>query len=311
MKACLTGNTSKGVEILADLFIETRDPTYLFNQGRCFEQNRRYEDAIARFREYLLRDRKLGAEEKVDAERHIAACQFYLGKIETGQPALASQSTPAAQNPGTVAAGVCERGTCLEAPAAAFIPPSPAAQEANALGAFRHGLFGVGSMLGFHGWGHIQPGSSGAGADVSENFWPGLHLSGYKALGSHLLLGGYFLYAAGEVEMNGATKNQSEIGFGLSFKLGGSVWERTWLGVSGDLGALFHMNPGDDTLKGISLFPRFELGQILLSQDRFQLGVYVALGPLLIPYTDGRVGQLNANFWMISMQGIAGLALGY
>src|ERR1035437_1796518 len=52
-KACLTGDYAKGVAILSDLFIEYRDATFLFNQGRCFEQNRRYEDAIARFEEYL------------------------------------------------------------------------------------------------------------------------------------------------------------------------------------------------------------------------------------------------------------------
>ena len=35
-KACLTGDAAKGVEILADLFIDTDDATYIFNQGRCF-----------------------------------------------------------------------------------------------------------------------------------------------------------------------------------------------------------------------------------------------------------------------------------
>jgi hypothetical protein len=35
-KACLSGDYAKGVEILSDLFIDTKDPVYLFNQGRCF-----------------------------------------------------------------------------------------------------------------------------------------------------------------------------------------------------------------------------------------------------------------------------------
>ena len=47
MKACLSGDYQKGVSILADLFVETGDATYLWNQGRCYEQNHRYEDAIA------------------------------------------------------------------------------------------------------------------------------------------------------------------------------------------------------------------------------------------------------------------------
>jgi hypothetical protein len=48
-KACLSGNFAQGVEILSDLFIDTRDPTYIFNQGRCFEQNNRYDEALGRF----------------------------------------------------------------------------------------------------------------------------------------------------------------------------------------------------------------------------------------------------------------------
>jgi hypothetical protein len=77
-KACLTGEPVAGVGILADLFIDTHDTTYLFNQGRCFEQNRRYEDAIGRFREYLMKAKDLGQDEKADTEKHIAACESYL-----------------------------------------------------------------------------------------------------------------------------------------------------------------------------------------------------------------------------------------
>ena len=52
-KACITGDFRKGVDILADLFIETRDYTYVFNQGRCFQQHHRWEEALDRFDEYL------------------------------------------------------------------------------------------------------------------------------------------------------------------------------------------------------------------------------------------------------------------
>ena len=99
-KACLTGDAIKGVEILVDLFIETGDLTYIYNQGRCFEQNRRYEDAIGHFREYLVKGKKLSAEERSDAEKHIAICQSYLGKVETTQPvpAPATQPVPATRS---------------------------------------------------------------------------------------------------------------------------------------------------------------------------------------------------------------------
>jgi hypothetical protein len=35
-KACLRGNTDKGVEILTDLYLATKDANLIFNQGRCY-----------------------------------------------------------------------------------------------------------------------------------------------------------------------------------------------------------------------------------------------------------------------------------
>jgi hypothetical protein len=90
-KACLTGDFAKGVSILSDLFIDTHDPTYVFNQGRCFEQNRRYDDAVARFEEYLrIPNANLSADDRTTAEKHIADCKEKL------PPELRGQSTPTA-----------------------------------------------------------------------------------------------------------------------------------------------------------------------------------------------------------------------
>jgi hypothetical protein len=79
-KACLIGDYAKGVAILVDLFVETRDPVYIFNQGRCFEQNRRYEDAVGRFEEYLRAGETLSLKEddKAAAKKHIADCRSRL-----------------------------------------------------------------------------------------------------------------------------------------------------------------------------------------------------------------------------------------
>ena len=56
----------------ANLYLETSDPVLLFNQGCCFEQSSRYEEAIARFREYLCKATDASAADKADAEKHIA-----------------------------------------------------------------------------------------------------------------------------------------------------------------------------------------------------------------------------------------------
>lgn len=49
-KACLVGDVEKGVSILADLYVDTNDPAYIWNQGRCFEQNGKHDQAVLRFK---------------------------------------------------------------------------------------------------------------------------------------------------------------------------------------------------------------------------------------------------------------------
>jgi TolA-binding protein len=102
-KACLTGDPVAGVAILTDLYLDTNDPTHLFNQGRCFEQNRRYDDAIGRFREYLEKAKNLSPEEKADTQRHIANCDSYLREkpVEAATPAapkVAVEKAPAVES---------------------------------------------------------------------------------------------------------------------------------------------------------------------------------------------------------------------
>jgi hypothetical protein len=91
-KACLNGEPVKGVAILTDLYIDTNDSTYIFNQGRCFEQNNRYEDAVGRFREYLRKAGDRSEADKAEAKKHIDDCQALLGK-NGGEPRPAVEAT--------------------------------------------------------------------------------------------------------------------------------------------------------------------------------------------------------------------------
>jgi hypothetical protein len=98
-KACLTGDPAKGVAILSDLFLDTKDATYIFNQGRCFEQNRKYEDAIARFEEYLRATKAgLSREDREAAEKHIATCRETLAQ-ERGSPSATTAPQPSTPPP--------------------------------------------------------------------------------------------------------------------------------------------------------------------------------------------------------------------
>jgi hypothetical protein len=81
-KACATGDFRKGAEILAGLYVDTDDPTYIYNQGRCYEQNHQWTSAIDRFREYLRNSKGLSATDKAEVEKHIADCESFLDKQE-------------------------------------------------------------------------------------------------------------------------------------------------------------------------------------------------------------------------------------
>ena len=91
-KACSVGDFQKGVDILSDLFVETSSPTYVYNQGRCYQQNNRWEQAIGRFREYLRIAKDLTDSDNAAAGQQIADCQTSLGKAAqlAPQPAVAA-----------------------------------------------------------------------------------------------------------------------------------------------------------------------------------------------------------------------------
>lgn len=118
-KACLSGDYAKGVEILSDLFIDTKDPNYIFNQARCFEQNSRCEEAVSRFREFLRKAPNISADDKADTEKHIADCQALLGTKESTAPkAEAAPPAPAPAAP-----------IVAPSPPPAVMPPAATAPE--------------------------------------------------------------------------------------------------------------------------------------------------------------------------------------
>ena len=94
-KACLARHTDRGIELLAELYAETNDPTYIYNQARCFQQGGKSQEALNSFREYLRKARDLPADEK-------AQVQGYITELEA-QTRQASPATPpdlAAHPPG-------------------------------------------------------------------------------------------------------------------------------------------------------------------------------------------------------------------
>lgn len=112
-QACYSGKFQEGADLLAELFAETRDPNYIYNQARCFERNGKNIEALLSFREYLRIAGPLPDADKADLDRHIAELQATVAAQKrdepppppppaepTPQPAakveLASSETPAA-----------------------------------------------------------------------------------------------------------------------------------------------------------------------------------------------------------------------
>lgn len=128
-KACLGGDYTKGVNILADLFVDTKDPTYIFNQGRCFEQNHRYEDAISRFEEYLrVPDANLNAADRAAAEKHIADCKDRLPPDQS-RSSQASLPQPFVPPPSVASA---ESRSTAESPTPMVVQPDTHTASAGA-----------------------------------------------------------------------------------------------------------------------------------------------------------------------------------
>lgn len=121
--ACLSGDYAKGVAILSELYVDTKDRTYLFNQGRCFEQNGRYADAILRFREYLRKIRDAGAAPDADAERHIADCEALLAKEKNKAAGSTSQAADGASQPAAGGASQPAAPPALARPTTALPAP--------------------------------------------------------------------------------------------------------------------------------------------------------------------------------------------
>jgi hypothetical protein len=84
--ACLAGDYAKGVALLAELYVSTGEAIYLFNQGRCFQQNGKYEEAIVRFREYQRKNADAGRAPDALAEKHIADCREQLAQNKLATP---------------------------------------------------------------------------------------------------------------------------------------------------------------------------------------------------------------------------------
>jgi hypothetical protein len=75
---CAAGRVEAGIELLARIVAETGDPNAVFNQARCYQQNGRPEEALARFQEYRRITPELAAPERAELDGHIRELEAAL-----------------------------------------------------------------------------------------------------------------------------------------------------------------------------------------------------------------------------------------
>jgi hypothetical protein len=136
-KACIIGNVKVGIDILADLYVDTGDPNYIFNQARCNEQNHRWEDASDRFREYLRKAPKLTDSEKTEVNVHIAECDSMVAKQAGATAPVPHEATSQAVSkpaPSTASANYANTGAAYPPSAqAVFAQPLPPKSDGRGL----------------------------------------------------------------------------------------------------------------------------------------------------------------------------------
>jgi len=94
-KACLTGDYQRGAALLAELFADTGEATYIYNQARCYQQNGRPDEAINHFREYLRVAKNLPADVIAETEAHIREMEAMKAAAGAHPPATTPEpATP-------------------------------------------------------------------------------------------------------------------------------------------------------------------------------------------------------------------------
>jgi hypothetical protein len=85
LKACLAGDMKGGIELLAELYADTNDLTYIYNQARCYQQNNEPELALNRFREFLRKGPELNPKDQAALDRNMEECQRLIAEGRAAQ----------------------------------------------------------------------------------------------------------------------------------------------------------------------------------------------------------------------------------
>lgn len=83
--ACAAGDFQKGVRLLAELYTASVDPIWIFNQGRCYQQNDQLTQARSRFKEFLRKSQGMPGEDVREAQKYITEIEAELQRSQTAE----------------------------------------------------------------------------------------------------------------------------------------------------------------------------------------------------------------------------------
>jgi hypothetical protein len=115
---CAVGEYQAGVKILAEIFVRTTDPGLVYNQGRCYEQNGKADQAILRFEEFLRISPGLPKAEVDEVRTRIEGLRASIGQ---GKPVVQPPQSVGTQVP----AQTVERASPPASSSAAEAEPVP------------------------------------------------------------------------------------------------------------------------------------------------------------------------------------------
>ena len=123
--ACAAGRVDEGVALLAEIAAENGDPNALYNQARCYQENGRSSEALARFKEYRDRVPSLSPAEAAQLDAFIRDLEADVAaKNSAREPPPAPSTTVAPPPPATPP-------PALEPPPALPLPPPAPAPQAG------------------------------------------------------------------------------------------------------------------------------------------------------------------------------------
>src|SRR5688572_7801153 len=120
-KHCAAGRVEEGIELLARIVAETGDPHAVYNQARCYQQNGRAAEALARFKEYRRTRTDLRARERVEVDGHIRELEATLASASPEK----APAQPAPAQPAGPATGLPSLAVSPAAPPEPTPPPAP------------------------------------------------------------------------------------------------------------------------------------------------------------------------------------------